>query len=57
MRRSSLALALITLFGSSLGLAACGDTWEGIKQDTSDNVEATGEVMEDLGEETQDAAN
>lgn len=32
------------------GLAACGDTWRGVKEDTRDNVRATGEGMEDAGE-------
>ncbi len=40
-----LALGLLTV-----SLAACGDTWEGVKQDTGDNLEATGEAIEDAGE-------
>jgi hypothetical protein len=40
-----LALGLLTV-----SVAACGDTWEGIKQDTGDNLEATGEAVEDAGE-------
>ena len=35
--RWSLFLVLV----APLLLAACGDTWEGAKQDTQDNVEAT----------------
>jgi predicted small secreted protein len=31
-------------------LAACGDTWEGLKRDTGENLEATGQVIEDAGE-------
>jgi hypothetical protein len=31
-------------------LAACGDTWEGLKQDTGENVEATGRAIEKVGE-------
>jgi predicted small secreted protein len=38
-------LALLTVT-----LAACGDTWEGLKQDTGDNLEATGDALEDAGE-------
>lgn len=37
-----------------LGLAACGDTWEGLKKDTGDNLEAAGEVLEDAGEEIKE---
>lgn len=33
--------AFLAMLLLSLGLAACGDTWEGAKQDTSDNVDAT----------------
>lgn len=39
------AVALLTLT-----LAACGDTWGGLKKDTGDNLEATGEAIEDAGE-------
>ena len=38
------------------GLSSCGDTWEGVKKDTSDVTKATGEVIEDAGEKVQDAA-
>ena len=40
-----LALGLL-----AVSLAACGDTWEGVKQDTGENLEATGEAVEDAGE-------
>jgi hypothetical protein len=40
-----LALCFLTF-----ALAACGSTWEGLKQDTGDNLEATGEVLEDAGD-------
>jgi predicted small secreted protein len=33
-----------------VGLAACGDTWRGLKQDTGENVEATGRAIEKVGE-------
>jgi predicted small secreted protein len=32
-----------------LVLAACGDTWQGAKKDTRDNVRATGEGIEGAG--------
>jgi hypothetical protein len=51
-------LALILWFGSML--AACGNTWSGLKEDTGENMEAvgdkmgsTGESMEESGEEEQ----
>ena len=33
-----------------LGLAACSGTWEGAKQDTRENVKATGQGIEKAGE-------
>jgi hypothetical protein len=45
-------LVLILLFGSML--AACGSTWEGMKQDTGENMEAVGGGMESTGEEIQE---
>jgi hypothetical protein len=44
-------LALILLFGSML--AACGNTWSGMKEDTGQNMEAVGESMESGGEDLQ----
>jgi len=48
-------LALILLFGSIL--AACGATWEGMKQDTGENMEAIGGGMESTGEDIQRSAD
>jgi predicted small secreted protein len=48
-------LVLIVLFGSLL--AACGDTWSGLKQDTGENMEAVGDTVSDAGEEVKDKAN
>lgn len=39
----------------TLGLSACGDTWDGIKKDSKENAEAAGEAIEDAGEKVQDA--
>ena len=44
-------LILILLFGSML--AACGNTWSGMKEDTGQNMEAVGESMESGGEDLQ----
>lgn len=45
------ALALMSLFAASL--AACEDTWEGMKEDTGQNMESTGEAIEGAGEDIQ----
>lgn len=46
-----------TLFAACLllplGLAACGDTWAGLKKDTGENLEKTGEAIEDAGKSIQ----
>ncbi|MBK8174076.1 MAG: hypothetical protein IPK66_01850 [Rhodospirillales bacterium] len=34
----------------SFGLMACSETWEGVKEDTKDNVETTGQGIEKAGE-------
>ena len=38
------------LAGMAASLAACGDTWRGLKQDTGENLEKTGEAIEKAGE-------
>ena len=50
------SLALVAIMGVTLGLSACGDTWSGIKEDTSDNTAAVGRGVEKTGEKVQDAA-
>jgi predicted small secreted protein len=45
-------VALALLFGAML--AACGSTWEGMKQDTGENLEAMGGGMESTGEDIQE---
>lgn len=55
LRRPPLVgLALAVALG--LGLAACGDTWRGLKKDTRDNTAAVGRGVERGGERIQDAA-
>ena len=44
-------LVLVTLM--LVGLAACGDTWRGIKEDTGENMQSTGKAMENAGEKVQ----
>lgn len=52
--KSKLLAPLFVLMTTGI-LAGCGDTWEGAKEDTKDNVEATGEVIEDTGEKIEDS--
>jgi hypothetical protein len=47
MARWQRLLVMALLLG---GLAACGDTWQGMKKDTGENMEATGEAIEKAGE-------
>jgi len=46
---------MISLFVLSFatGLAACGDTWQGVKKDTGDNLETTGKAIENAGEKVK----
>ncbi len=46
-------LNLLVLGFVVVTLAACGDTWQGLKQDTGENLEATGQAVEDAGEAVQ----
>lgn len=49
MRLAIIAISLLTL-----GAAACSETWEGAKEDTRDNVKATGEGIEETGDSIED---
>ena len=44
--------AIVTLF--AIVLAGCSSTWEGVKKDTGDNMEATGKAIEDAGEKVKE---
>jgi predicted small secreted protein len=35
----------------ALGLGACGRTWEGLKEDTGENLQTTGQALEKAGED------
>jgi predicted small secreted protein len=48
-----MVLNLFVIALIAVTLSACGDTWRGVKQDTSDNLQATGEAIEDAGEDVQ----
>jgi predicted small secreted protein len=51
-RKDAGRFALVLLFGAML--AACGSTWEGMKQDTGENLEALGGATESAGEDIQE---
>jgi hypothetical protein len=37
---------LLLALGISLGVAACGDTWDGMREDTSDNLEKANDAVD-----------
>ena len=47
-------MSVVLVFG--LGLAACGDTWRGLKKDTGENIEAVGEGLDRTGEKVEEDA-
>jgi predicted small secreted protein len=54
-RWSSMAwLGLAFMLG--LSVAACGDTWRGMKKDTGQNMEAVGESVDKAGEKVEESA-
>ncbi len=54
MRTSNrLRLSLIGACALSFVAAACSDTWQGVKEDTRDNVKSTGQGIENAGENIQ----
>jgi predicted small secreted protein len=54
-RWSSMAwLGLALMLG--LSVAACGDTWRGMKKDTGQNMEAVGETVDKAGEKVEESA-
>lgn len=46
-------LMLLAPVALLLGLSACGDTWRGLREDTGQNLEATGGALESAGEEAE----
>jgi len=51
MMRRLLASLLVVSF--AIGLSACGDTWRGVKKDTGENMESTGNAIENAGEKVK----
>jgi len=43
-------LAIFSVLALAVSISACGDTWRGVKKDTGDNLETTGEALEKGGE-------
>ncbi len=46
----TISVVMATLVGMATVLAACGDTWRGVKEDTGENMEKTGETLEKAGD-------
>lgn len=40
----------------ALGTTACSRTWEGVKEDTGENLQKTGQSLEKAGEEVEKRA-
>ena len=50
MTKRPIALQLLAVLLLTFTLAACGNTWSGVRQDTGQAMEATGEAIERGGE-------
>jgi predicted small secreted protein len=48
---SCLRLSVLLASLLALGLGACSRTWEGLKEDTGENLETTGQALEKAGED------
>lgn len=51
MMRRILTSLLVLSF--AIGLSACGDTWRGVKKDTGDNLQSTGNALENAGDKVK----
>lgn len=47
-------IGLLVLIPFAVALSGCGDTWQGLKKDTGDNMEAAGEAVEDAGKKVKE---
>jgi predicted small secreted protein len=47
-------IGILTATVLAVALSGCGDTWQGLKKDTGDNLEATGKAVEEAGEKIKD---
>ena len=50
---SRVRLAVVAGLLLAFGVASCSQTWEGVKEDTKENVKATGEGIEKAGKNIQ----
>jgi predicted small secreted protein len=51
IRRLIISLCMLS-FVSAVG--ACSDTWHGVKKDTGDNMQTTGQAIDDAGEKVKE---
>jgi predicted small secreted protein len=51
IRRLIISLCMLS-FVSAVG--ACSDTWHGVKKDTGDNMETTGQAIDDAGKKVKE---
>jgi hypothetical protein len=49
-------LSVLMAFLLTLGLGACSRTWEGLKEDTGENLQTTGQSLEKAGEDIKKQA-
>ena len=50
MTNRPFAMQLLAVLLLTFTLAACGNTWSGVREDTGQAMEATGEAIESAGE-------
>lgn len=50
LRRIAAPLSVLAL---AFTLAACNDTWQGAKEDTGENLKATGQAIEKAGDKVK----
>lgn len=51
IRRLIISLCMLS-FVSAVG--GCSDTWHGVKKDTGDNMQTTGQAIDDAGEKVKE---
>jgi predicted small secreted protein len=56
MDKSRIATALLALTVAAT-LAACGDTWRGMKKDTGENMNKTGQTIDRAGDSVNPSSN
>jgi predicted small secreted protein len=52
MFRRLIASFFVLVFAAAV--SGCGDTWEGAKEDTSDNLKSTGKALDKAGDKVED---